>query len=103
MKKNKSKQKIFSIDELTSECGYFFCGNANNGYCCKHPLQEEKYDGEGCCFSWSCPLGYQADEEDFKDKSVDKNGWDEWEENEFVVCEVDENGKFIGEAQGEDQ
>jgi len=97
-KQIKTKHKIFSIDSLVRQCGYFYCGEVNNGYNCTHPKQEEKQNGEGCCYAWSCPLGYEADEEDFGNSEIDNDGYTECIEGEFVVCEVDENGELISEV-----
>ena len=55
----------------------------NNGYNCRHPKQEEKQNGVGCCFQWSCPLAIPADEED-----CEKYGC-EYEESEFVLVEAE--------------
>lgn len=85
--------KMYAINELANKCGYFYNAylengsSYNNGYNCKHPKQTEVQDGNGGCFSWSCPLGYEADEDDFKNLQIDKNGWTEYEEKEFVVVE----------------
>ncbi|NCB43277.1 MAG: hypothetical protein EOM59_11735 [Clostridia bacterium] len=85
----KKKLGIYRVDELTKICGHFFCGDSNNGYSCSHPEQEEQDEEEGCCFGWSCPLGFSADKEDFKDKQINKRHWEEYEECGFVVCEID--------------
>lgn len=82
---------IMPINDFAGVCGYFFnaefdpeCkSRPNNGYNCKHPECEEVYNGVGCCFSWGCPFGWMADEEDCAGF-----GWD-YEENEFIVV-VDE-------------
>jgi hypothetical protein len=89
------KYHIVEIDDLMNHCGY---GNsqtdANSGYGCNHPEQEEielciEQDGytyrvetsqdkmkrlkengdrrikeQGRCFPFSCPLGSQCDEQD---------------------------------------
>lgn len=80
---------IMSINSLANMCGHFFNANfdtsckscPNNGYNCKHPECGEEFDSIGCCFSWSCPLGWEADEEDCQEF-----GWD-YEEGEFIVTE----------------
>ena len=41
----------------------------------------------GACYAWSCPLGYEADEEDFVSQEIDSRGYTEWEENTFIVVE----------------
>lgn len=93
-------RKMYEINELARRCGHFF--NAvlseenftyNNGYNCRHPLQEERMRNEetghmvGACCAWSCPLGYEADEEDFRSKKIDMRGYTEYEEGAFVVVE----------------
>lgn len=60
------------IDELADRCGYFTSETCvNSGYGCNHPEQEmtkefEDEDGrmhaQGCCYSFSCPLGWSDDE-----------------------------------------
>lgn len=83
---------IMTINNLANICGYFFnaeldpdCDSSpNNGYNCKHPEQEEKCGGIGCCYQWSCPLAniVPADEEDCAKYGLD------YEESEFVlVCQ----------------
>lgn len=61
---------VLHINKLARKCGYFFNAEleqnitCNNGYNCKHPLQE-KYNGIGYCYAFSCPLAVQfGDEED---------------------------------------
>lgn len=90
---------IYQINNFANQCGYFY--NAyleddyicNNGYNCNHPLQEEcdinEETGEkvGKCFAWSCPLGSEADQEDFDDPDIDNNGYTEWEDCEFIVVD----------------
>lgn len=79
---------IMTINALANTCGYFFnaeldpdCGfSPNNGYNCRHPENEAKENGIGCCYQWSCPLNVvPADEED-----CEKYGLD-YEEAEFVL------------------
>jgi len=87
------KRKLFSTNELINKCKYFYWGQVNNGYCCCHPEQEEKIDGEGCCYYFSCPFSYEAEQEDMDNKKIDKNGYTEL--GGLVVCEVDENDEII--------
>ena len=61
---------ILELDEFANLCGWFYNAylrdgiEANNGYNCSHPEQEEIREDEtsgktaGCCFCWSCPLAY---------------------------------------------
>lgn len=92
------KHHIVEIDDLMNHCGYGTSQtDANNGYGCNHPEQEEtelclEEDGytyrvetsqykmkqlkergderikaQGCCFPFTCPLGIQCDEQDIMD------------------------------------
>jgi len=100
-------RKIHQINNFANVCGYFFNAymsenfECNNGYNCKHPQQEETDTNEatgkeiGKCYAWSCPLGYEAGEDDFTDIEIDQNGYTEWEESEFIVVDDD---KFFGKA-----
>lgn len=56
----------------------------NNGYNCRHPGCEIVEDGIGCCYAFSCPLAYEADEEDCARFGV------EYEEGEFMVVKIPE-------------
>lgn len=61
---------ILELNHFANLCGR--CFNAcmtepelpviNNGYNCAHPEQEETVEESGkvigCCYGWSCPLGY---------------------------------------------
>lgn len=77
------------INAFANMCGYFFNAqfdgrydiSPNHGYNCNHSECEEVYEGIGCCYSWWCPFGWSADEEDCKEF-----GWD-YEENEFIVID----------------
>lgn len=81
---------IMPINTFANMCGYFYnaCLNpenqrsANNGYNCRHTEQEERVDGVGECFQWSCPLACPADEEDCETYGID------YEENEFVLTNM---------------
>lgn len=71
-------RKLVTLDDLTSECGYFGTGALyfsddipNNGYACSHPEQEEKCRGFGLCFSWSCPIAYEATMSDLRELGDD--------------------------------
>lgn len=94
--------KIMPINDFANRCGYFYNAyiekniTCNNGYNCRHPEQGGTwdFDGEtiGCCYAWSCPLAYEADEEDFADDDIDNDGYETWEEGEFVVVDTDKLG-----------
>lgn len=94
--------QIMLINEFSNVCGYFYNAEfdpkapcaPNNGYNCRHPQQEEKYNGVGCCFQWSCPLTVPADEEDCKEYGY------EYEESDFVL--VDEK-EIAGNGSGADR
>lgn len=70
--------KAVIFDEFSYECPYFYTfgdGYINAGYNCKHPDQREVedagYKGKkkcGCCFYFSCPLGFPAEQQDLTDK-----------------------------------
>ena len=83
------------INKFANQCGYFYNAHiekgitVNNGYNCRHPEQEETetVDGQeiGRCHCFSCPLGYEADEEDFQNPEIDNNGYEADEEEQFIV------------------
>jgi hypothetical protein len=91
------KRKIVEINDFANICGYFYNANltdsisVNNGYNCKHPGQDEvetiNGKGVGKCYCWSCPLGFEPDEEDFMDEKTDNQGY-EYEEGRFIVIEA---------------
>ena len=84
-------RKIIDFDSFSNQCEYFYAEDispmANNGYNCNHPKQDYKEFDVGCCYCWTCPFGFEAEEEDFKDKEIDNNGYkkDDYAENEFLV------------------
>jgi len=65
-------QVLMEINKWANRCGYFFNAcldpdtniTVNNGYNCRHPECGHTARGIGCCYTWSCPFGYEADEED---------------------------------------
>ena len=85
---------LMEINTWARRCGYFYNAylekdfTCNNGYNCRHPEQQETATNEatgeeiGMCYSWSCPLAYEADEEDCAAFGV------EYEESEFVVVNI---------------
>ena len=92
--------KVVHIDELANVCGYFATQtDANNGYGCNHPDQEEfemlyqdnkgythREDKEpkvkqGKCYSWSCPLATECDLEDLREHSPEY--YDDWKNEEY--------------------
>lgn len=60
------------IDNVTAKCGFFTTDTTvNNAYGCTH-LEQEETDIDfrtnkehGKCYCFSCPLGSEADEQDF--------------------------------------
>ena len=77
------KTKIEYFDNYVSQCPYIYNSgySVNNGYNCAHPEQKEtdSIDTEyhkglkvGKCYRCSCPLGIEADEEDFKEARKDE-------------------------------
>lgn len=89
-------KKIEDINIFANRCGYFYNAfvekgiSVNNGYNCSHLEQAEieNVNGEsiGRCHCFSCPLGYEADEEDFEGADIDNQGY-EYEEMQFIVIE----------------
>ena len=83
---------IMPINDMANICGYFFnaelddsCETSpNNGYNCKHPECGEIQDDIGCCMCSSCPMGWEADEEDCDEFGI------EYEEGEYIVTEEQE-------------
>ena len=92
-------RKIELFDCVVNNCDYFYNAyyesdiSVNNGYNCSHLNQEEFEEVNGVkigkCYCWSCPMAYEADEEDFKNVDINKNGWniDDYEEMTFLVIE----------------
>lgn len=88
--------RIIQNNSLANRCGYFHNAyltdgiTANNGYNCRHPKQEEQCTEKGkiigCCYAFSCPLGYEADKEDWERFGLDP---DEYEAGEYVVVDTD--------------
>lgn len=89
-------QKIMPINKFANICGYFYNAyiekdfSCNNGYNCSHPNQSETDTNEetgeeiGKCYCWSCPMGYEADREDFHNPDI-KNDYtvDDFEEFKY--------------------
>ena len=73
----KNARKAVVFDEFARICKFFSSAtDANNGYGCLHPMQEEKEGKDcGCCNCWSCPLGVEAEQEDI-DAPDSKIDWD---------------------------
>lgn len=70
-------RKVVEFDEFSRCCKYFKSGE-DYGFECLHPEQEERetYNGRelGRCFSCSCPLGIEAEQEDYGAKDIDWDG-----------------------------
>lgn len=92
---------IMPINDFANMCGYFYNAylrddiSSNNGYNCSHPECGEIEAGTGKCFTWACPFGWEADEEDCQ-----AFGW-EYDEGEFIVIDNLDILKKLRE--GEDQ
>jgi hypothetical protein len=86
---------LIEINSLANLCGHFYNGylekniSANNGYNCNHPEQSEVENGCGCCYTHSCPLGYEADEKDCK-----RFGF-EFEEGAYLIVQNKEILKLL--------
>ena len=56
------------FDIFSQTCPFFYSceeENANNWYNCSHPeAYREEDDSPGCCYSWHCPLGTEAEPDD---------------------------------------
>lgn len=56
------KLEVMHIDSLILECGMFDAQSTlNNGYGCK---AKQNTNAPGCCYSFSCPIATELDEED---------------------------------------
>ena len=99
------------MDELCDRCGYFESDTeANSGYGCNHPDQEERVDkdeaesmedpkeeGQGKCFGSSCPIASTLSPNDEPEDRKYFGDEDEWK------CMTDEDwmlihGKFKSEV-----
>ena len=98
----KITRKAVTFDDFSRVCKFFTAAvDANNGYGCLHPMQEEKReDGKGnkcgCCNCWSCPLGVEAEQEDIEtpESGIDWDGLcsdGEVYEGEYLLVNCDEN------------
>lgn len=79
---------ILELNHFANLCGHFFnvcrtdpaLSAINNGYNCDHPNQEETVEDSGkvigCCYSWSCPLGYPPSKYDLMKYAVDEESND---------------------------
>lgn len=93
-------KKAVLFDEFARCCSYFNTQKAN-GYGCDHPKQEDTgiYNGikNGRCFCYSCPLGIEAEQQDFTDQdhqdTIHNIDWDnlcsdgEVYEGEYLLVE----------------
>lgn len=90
---------VMELNDFANHCGYFFNAymqdniTANNGYNCSHPDQDEIVEDEesgkaaGCCYCWSCPLGYPPDGKDLV--------------NYGILSEEDARAEYFDECSGE--
>lgn len=108
--------KVVHIDELANVCGYFATQtDANNGYGCNHPDQEEfemlyqdnkgythREDKEpkvkqGMCYAWSCPLATECDLQDLKEHS--QVYYEEWKDREYDPSEAGADLVLVGDEE----
>ncbi len=93
-------KKAVLFDEFSLQCPYFYSYEKeciNNYYNCKHPKQEETKESEsgekiGMCYCFSCPLGIEAQQEDFNNGEIDWDGLcedGEVSECEYLLVEVE--------------
>lgn len=78
------------LDWLVGHCGHFTVMHAN-GFGCTHPDQEQQdEDGQGSCFSSSCPVACRLlpDHERLDVKELEWRGWSD-DEIEGVTEESD--------------
>lgn len=68
------KNEIISLDELTQVCGMFDGqSEINNGYGCR---ATQNTQSPGCCYSFSCPIAAELDDEDEEwDESFSPGYW----------------------------
>lgn len=89
----KALRKAVPFDTFAGQCKYFDCSSdVNNGYGSNHPAQEEKQNGKGCCFCFSCPLGVPADEESFDEADIDWNGTEKEDvgEDDYIIVPIEQ-------------
>ncbi len=95
---------ILDLNHFANLCGYFFnvrksapeLPTINNGYNCSHPQQEECVEDAGkvigCCYGWSCPLGYPPSRYDLEKYGViEDDGCDDDEKDDLdyiIVTDV---------------
>ncbi|MHA1285773.1 MAG: hypothetical protein ACTSPB_00090 [Candidatus Thorarchaeota archaeon] len=86
----KDTKKAIMLNMLAQRCGYFKCGDVNNGYGCTHPDQEETQEFEGvehgCCFSWSCPIAVSLNP---CEEPLDREYFEEDEQENWVEGDDD--------------
>lgn len=87
------RNRIIGLEEMTAICGFFTTDTTvNNAYGCKHPEQEETDEDfrtgkeHGKCYSFCCPLAYEANLEDMKE--LDKELYDDWKDEEYDPSEM---------------
>jgi hypothetical protein len=90
MRRMTNMQVLMGINSWANRCGYFYNAciekdiTINNGYNCRHPECEYTDKGIGCCYTWSCPLGYEADRVDCKNVGLDH------EESAYIIVDISE-------------
>lgn len=72
------QEVIISLDALTAICGKFSCSpwSPNCGYNCEHPdcrdgNEDEEGKFVGACFSFTCPLAVDMEDEGYQGSNGD--------------------------------
>lgn len=87
-------RKVANFDEFSGACRFYTSKfRVNNYYGCTHPEQEETDPDEdgvirGKCYCFSCPLGCEADIEDFDNPDID---WGDTKKDDVV----DDGGHMV--------
>ncbi|MCK4328758.1 hypothetical protein KAX02_02840 [candidate division WOR-3 bacterium] len=77
------KLELIPIETLMKECGLCDCEH-NNYYGCTSKSKNKQ--NLGYCFTFDCPLAYEANLEDMKE--YDKNLYEEYKQEEFDPIEM---------------
>ena len=81
--------ELICIDNLIRVCGYFHDhAPVNNGYGCDHPNQEESDDGQGKCYTFSCPIAttlHPHEEPEDRHYFGDGNEWESMSDEYWMV------------------
>ena len=79
-------RQAVTFDEFSRACPFAYMhgdGSVNNGYNCLHEgaYTSDDDDEVGCCFSWHCPLGTEAEPDDLTGEPDAASDWGDidWE------------------------